>query len=45
MPGADVAALLGIGLVESFGAVIVLISVCGLLLAASTPIRQACSTG
>jgi MFS family permease len=37
----SVAALVGIGLIESFGAVIVLISVWGLLFAASTPIRQA----
>ena len=41
----SVAALLGIGLVESFGAVIVLISVWGLLFAASTPIRQAYLNG
>jgi sugar phosphate permease len=40
-----VAALLGIGLIESFGAVIVLISVWGLLFAASTPIRQAYLNG
>ena len=37
----SVAALVGIGLIESFAAVIVLISVWGLLFAASTPIRQA----
>jgi MFS family permease len=41
----SVAALLGIGLIESFGAVIVLISVWGLLFAASTPIRQAYLNG
>jgi MFS family permease len=40
-----VAALLGIGLIESFGIVIVLISVWGLLFAASTPIRQAYLNG
>jgi MFS family permease len=40
-----VAALLGIGLIESFGVVIALISVWGLLFAASTPIRQAYLNG
>ena len=40
-----VAALLGIGLIESFAAVIVLIAVWGLLFAASTPIRQAYLNG
>ena len=41
----SVAALLGIGLIESFGAVIALIAVWGLLFAASTPIRQAYLNG
>ena len=41
----SVAALVGIGLIESFGAVIALISVWGLLFAASTPIRQAYLNG
>ena len=41
----SVAALVGIGLIESFAAVIVLVSVWGLLFAASTPIRQAYLNG
>jgi MFS family permease len=41
----SVAALVGIGLVESFGVVIALVSVWGLLFAASTPIRQAYLNG
>ncbi len=43
--GLAVAALLGIGLIESFGVVIALISVWGLLFAAATPIRQAYLNG
>jgi MFS family permease len=41
----SVAALLGIGLIESFGVVIALVSVWGLLFAASMPIRQAYLNG
>jgi MFS family permease len=41
----SVAALLGIGLIESFGVVIGLVSVWGLLFAASMPIRQAYLNG
>ena len=41
----SVLALLGIGLIESFGAVIALIAVWGLLFAASMPIRQAYLNG
>jgi MFS family permease len=41
----SVAALVGIGLIESFGAVIALIAVWGLLFAASMPIRQAYLNG
>ena len=40
-----VAALLSIGLVESFGVVIALVSLWGLLFAAATPIRQAYLNG
>ena len=41
----SVLALVGIGLIESFGAVIALIAVWGLLFAASMPIRQAYLNG
>jgi MFS family permease len=41
----SVAALVGIGLIESFGLVIALIAVWGLLFAAATPIRQAYLNG
>ena len=41
----SVLALLGIGLIESFGAVIALIAVWGLLFAATMPIRQAYLNG
>jgi MFS family permease len=41
----SVLSLLGIGLIESFGAVIALVSVWGLLFAAVTPIRQAYLNG
>jgi MFS family permease len=41
----SVAALVGIGLIESFGVVIALIAVWGLLFAASMPIRQAYLNG
>jgi MFS family permease len=43
--GLAVAALLGIGLIESFAVVIALVSVWGLLFAAATPIRQAYLNG
>ena len=43
--GIGTAAVLGIGLIESFGAVIALIVVWGLLFAASEPIRQAYING
>jgi MFS family permease len=41
----SVLSLLGIGLIESFGAVIALVSAWGLLFAATTPIRQAYLNG